>query len=117
MTLSSGVAFDVAASVACGVLIIARCLYRILLPCKLHPTCHRRWRIDDAYMAFALLPLAARATTITYSFVLNDGHDRGPATAEDAERLGMSTDDINHNRELALKLLLPGRISYALLYV
>jgi hypothetical protein len=113
-SLPPDVSFDIAASVICATLIFTRCAYRIVFPCKQHPTCHRRWRVDDAYMLFALLPLIARTATITYSFMLNPSHAREPATPEDAVDAGKSMDELNDDRELSKKLLLPARISYAL---
>lgn len=79
--------------------------------------CHRRWRIDDAYMALALLPLISRTVTIVASFMLNPDHDSDPVTLEEAAEVGMSVEDLTADRILSRKLLIPGRISYALLCV
>jgi uncharacterized membrane protein len=114
MPLTSDVSFDVAAAAICGALIIVRCAYRFFFRCTIHQTCHRRWRIDDAYMAFALLPLIARSVTISTSFVLNPNHVSTPATEEEAATLGLSVDQLNEDRTTSQKLLIPGRICYAL---
>jgi hypothetical protein len=45
-------------------LITFRLAYRALCRCDLHVSCHRTWRLDDAYMAFAILPLLARAACL-----------------------------------------------------
>lgn len=115
MTLSPNVSFDIASAGICGTLIISRCIYRLLFRCRVHPTCHRRWRVDDAFMALALLPLVGRTVTIVMSFVLNPGHSTSPVTAEEAAAAGMSIENMTSDRVLSRKLLLPGRICYALL--
>lgn len=117
MGLSSDVSFDIASAAICGVLIVCRCLYRLLFTCKLHPTCHRRWRVDDAYMALALVPLVSRTVTIVTSFLLNPEHSSSPPTEEEAAARGLSVDQLAADRVVSRKLLIPGRISYALLCV
>lgn len=114
MTLSGDVGFDIASAIICGALIISRCVYRLLFRCKVHPTCHRRWRVDDAYMALALLPLIGRTATIVMSFVLNPSHSTSPVTEAEAAEAGLSVEDMTADRVLSRKLLIPGRISYAL---
>jgi hypothetical protein len=116
MPLTSGVSFDVAVAAICGLLITVRCAYRFFFRCTIHQTCHRKWRIDDAYMAFALLPLIARTVTISISFVLNPNHASTPATEEEAAALGISVDQLNEDRVTSQKLLIPARICYAMLY-
>lgn len=115
MALSADVSFDIASAAICGTLILCRCAYRLLFRCKVHPTCHRRWRVDDIYMALALFPLVARTTTIVMSFVLNPGHSTLPVTPEEAAAAGTSVEEMTSDRVLSRKLLIPGRISYALL--
>ncbi|KAH6955638.1 hypothetical protein BKA56DRAFT_706486 [Ilyonectria sp. MPI-CAGE-AT-0026] len=114
MALPSHINLVIATAAICGVLILTRCAYRFLCPCKQHPRCHRRWRVDDTYMTFALLPLVARTLLMTYSFVLNPTTSHHPATAQDAAELGKTVGQINQDWELALKLLVPVRIFYAL---
>ncbi|KAM5358612.1 hypothetical protein ACJZ2D_015129 [Fusarium nematophilum] len=114
MALSPDVIFDIASACVCAALIVARCVYRVLFRCKLHPTCHRTWRIDDFYMTIAMLPLVGRATCISLSFVLNPSHTYEPATDAEALARGVSVDIINNERILSHKLLIPGRICYAL---
>ena len=86
-------------TVFCLLLIIIRCSYRFLRSCKIHSSCHRTWHDDDAYMAFASLPLLARAICVSFVTELT--------------REGASISDL----VLAAKLLVPARLSYALLYV
>lgn len=116
MSVSSDVAFDIASACICAILILVRCGYRLLSRCKVHESCHRTWHVDDAYMAFALLPLVGRTSCITYSFVLNPDHIYGPATEEEAAIRGVSVAQLQHDFVLSYKLLIPGRICYALLY-
>ncbi|KPM39234.1 hypothetical protein AK830_g7359 [Neonectria ditissima] len=112
--LSPDVIFDIASACVCAALIVSRCAYRALFRCRLHPTCHRTWRIDDLYMALALLPLAARTACISVSFVLNDSHTYEPATAADAAAQGISVAQLDRHRMLSHKLLMPARVCYAL---
>jgi hypothetical protein len=114
MGLLPDVSFDIASAVICGVLIVCRCLYRLLFPCKLHPTCHRRWRVDDAYMALALIPLIVRTVTIVTSFILNPDHAGSPPTAEEAAASGLSVSQLASHWVVSRKLLIPSRLSYAL---
>lgn len=117
MALSSDVALDITTACVCGALILARLAYRVLFRCKLHPTCHRTWRIDDFYMTIAILPLIGRCTCISWSFLLNQNHTYEPATEAEALAQGVTVDQLNHDRILSHKLLIPGRICYALLCV
>lgn len=112
-TLTSETKFDVAAASVCATLILCRCAYRLLFRCHRHATCHRRWRIDDTYMAFALLPLAGRTGTIVASFILNPKHDIGPSAA--GMRAIVATHEDSWDDETSYKLILPARICYALL--
>ncbi|CAH0052573.1 unnamed protein product [Clonostachys solani] len=113
MVLST-VAFDISSACICGTLILTRCLYRLFFTCKVHPTCHRRWRVDDAYMAFAIIPLVARTATISTSFKLNPDQLTTPVTMEEAQQANMSVEDLTADRILSRQLLLPARIFYAL---
>ena len=108
---------DITVACICAALILLRCGYRLLSRCRVHASCHRRWHAEDAYMAFALLPLAARTTCIALSFKLNPSHSYGPATDADAAAEGISTDQLQWNYQMSHKLLIPARISYALLCV
>ncbi|KAF4464083.1 hypothetical protein FALBO_9086 [Fusarium albosuccineum] len=114
MALSPDVIFDIASACVCAALILARVVYRVLFRCKLHPTCHRTWRIDDFYMTIAILPLIGRASCISLSFVLNPTHTYEPATEAEAAAQGISVDRLNDDRMLSHKLLIPARICYAL---
>jgi hypothetical protein len=82
-----------------GVLILFRCCYRLLSICKIHTICHRTWHSDDAWMAFAILPLAGRCACIVESFIFDHN-------AADLE-----------GQKLGRKLQIPARIFYALLCV
>lgn len=112
-------ALTISSTSVCAALIIARCVYRLVFRCHIHPTCHRRWRIDDFYMTIAILPLIGRALCILYSFYLNPDHTYRPATQAEAEAegWGVNVQDLDSDRELSHKLLLPARIFYALLCV
>merc|ERR1712000_30526 len=68
-------------------------------------------------MAFALLPLAARTGCIIMSFLLSPSHTHDLPTEQDAADVGMSVDELRQARIVALKLLIGGRLSYALLWV
>lgn len=115
MAMSPSIAFDVTVACVCAALILVRCGYRLLSRCKVHTSCHRTWHADDAWMAFALLPLVGRTTCIAASFVLNPTHTYGPATADDAAARGVSVEQLQWDYETSHKLLIPGRIMYALL--
>merc|ERR1712000_664122 len=65
-------------------------------------------------MAFALLPLAARTGCIIMSFLLSPSHTHDLPTEQDAADVGMSVDELRQARIVALKLLIGGRLSYAL---
>ncbi|KAH7146935.1 hypothetical protein B0J13DRAFT_584370 [Dactylonectria estremocensis] len=104
----------IASAAICVVLILTRCAYRVLCPCKQHPTCHRRWQVDDTYMAFALLPLIARTIVMAWSFALNPEQSHDPATLQEAADRRKTVEELNQDRELALKLVIPVRITYAL---
>jgi hypothetical protein len=114
MALSPYLQFDIASSILCGVLIVTRCTYRFFYRCRAHRTCHRQWRIDDAFMAFALLPLLGRTVTITTSFVLDPAHSYTPPTIEEADAAGLSVAKLSRDRITANQLILPARICYAL---
>jgi hypothetical protein len=116
MALSSDVAFDIASASICAVLILVRCGYRIMARCKSHEFCHRTWHVDDAYMAFALIPLMGRTFCISWSFILNPHHQHIAATQEEATRQGITLQKLEENLILSYKLLIPGRLGYALLY-
>jgi hypothetical protein len=68
-------------------------------------------------MTIAILPLIGRALCILYSFYLNPEHTYDPATQAEAEGWGVGVQDLNSERELSHKLLIPARIFYALLCV
>ncbi|KAH7147045.1 hypothetical protein B0J13DRAFT_553120 [Dactylonectria estremocensis] len=114
MALPSHVSLIIASAAICVVLILTRCAYRVLCPRKQHPTCHRRWQVDDTYMAFALLPLIARTIVMAWSFMLNPEQSHDPATLQEAADRGKAVEELNQDRELALKLVIPMRITYAL---
>ncbi|KAM5359556.1 hypothetical protein ACJZ2D_014364 [Fusarium nematophilum] len=114
MAVPSHVNLIIASAAICVVLILTRCAYRVLCPCKQHPICHRRWQVDDTYIALALLPLIARTIVMAWSFVLNPEQSHDPATPQEAEDRGKSVEELNQDRELALKLVIPVRITYAL---
>lgn len=86
-------------SVICVVLIALRCGYRLLCKCKIHVSCHRTWHQDDAWMAFAVLPLTGRSVCVGLSRQL----DRADAPLADLV--------------LAQKLFIPARVCFALLCV
>ncbi|OHF02130.1 hypothetical protein CORC01_02709 [Colletotrichum orchidophilum] len=112
--MSADVTFDIVTASICAALIIVRCGYRILLRCKVHDTCHRMWHVDDAYMAFALLPLIGRTTCISLSFYLNPTHTYDPATEEAAAARNLSVEKLAEYYVISHKLLIPARIFYAL---
>ncbi|KND91147.1 hypothetical protein TOPH_04081 [Tolypocladium ophioglossoides CBS 100239] len=115
MTLSPPVAFHIASGSICASLILLRSLYRVLFRCRVHhQSCYRRWRLDDTYMALALLPLAGRTACISLSFMLNPSETTAPATAAEAAAQNMLVAQLDVNRIVSLKLHLPGRIFYAL---
>lgn len=115
MALTPALSLDIASSALCAVLILSRCAYRLFFPCRLHSTCHRRWRIDDFYMAFALLPLIGRTVSIVMSFMLNPEQKPLLPTEDDAAEMDMSLDEVIQDRTTARKLLIPSRLCYALL--
>ncbi|KAK1673117.1 hypothetical protein BDP55DRAFT_556926 [Colletotrichum godetiae] len=112
--MSADVTFDIVTASICALLIIVRCGYRILLRCKVHDTCHRMWHVDDAYMAFALLPLIGRTTCISLSFYLNPTHTYDAATEEAAAARNLSVEKLAEYYIISHKLLIPARIFYAL---
>ncbi|KAJ0297816.1 uncharacterized protein N0V96_011142 [Colletotrichum fioriniae] len=112
--MSADVTFDIVTASICALLIIVRCGYRILLRCKVHDTCHRMWHVDDAYMAFALLPLIGRTTCISLSFYLNPTHTYDAATEEAAAARNLSVEKLAEYYVISHKLLIPARIFYAL---
>ncbi|KAH7120717.1 hypothetical protein EDB81DRAFT_814601 [Dactylonectria macrodidyma] len=114
MSLPSDVKFGIAVASVCGALILFRCGYRLLSHCKSHASCHRTWHADDAYMAFALLPLAGRTACIALSFVLNPAQVHRAATQADAAAENLTVAQLDENHVMAYKLLIPSRICYAL---
>ncbi|KAM5349007.1 hypothetical protein ACJ41O_008830 [Fusarium nematophilum] len=114
MSLSPDVKFGIAVASICGALILFRCGYRLFSRCKSHASCHRTWHADDAYMAFALLPLAGRTTCIAISFILNPAQVHRAATQADAAAQNLTVAQLDENHVTAYKLLIPSRICYAL---
>lgn len=115
MASSSSIAFHLASASISAALILLRCSYKLFFRCKGHATCHRRWHVDDTYMAFALLPLAGRTSCILSSFSMNPEQTSNFATPEEAARQNLSAEALDQNRIISNKLLLPARIFYALL--
>jgi hypothetical protein len=114
MAFSAELYFDIIAAALCTALILTRCAYRLFFRCRVHPNCHRQWRIDDAFMAFALLPLVGRTTTIVTSFILDPNQSLAPPTAAEASAAGLSLDAFTADRIASRKLIIPARICYAL---
>ncbi|KAI6778459.1 uncharacterized protein J7T54_005365 [Emericellopsis cladophorae] len=114
MALSSDLIFSIIATCLCGTLILFRCVYRAIWRCHIHKTCHRHWRSDDTIMAFALLPLIGRSATILSAYVLNPLQSMSPVSVEEANAVSLTAAQLTANRVLARKLLIPGRICYAL---
>ncbi|KAK1990194.1 hypothetical protein LX36DRAFT_754300 [Colletotrichum falcatum] len=112
--MSADVAFDMVAASICAALILVRCGYRLLWRCRIHESCHRTWHADDAYMAFALVPLIGRTASITMSFIINPTHTYGPATEEQAAARGLTVEKLAEYYVVSHKLLIPARIFYAL---
>ncbi|OLN87728.1 hypothetical protein CCHL11_05680 [Colletotrichum chlorophyti] len=112
--MSADVAFDIVTASICAALILGRCGYRLLYRCKVHGSCHRTWHVDDAYMAFALIPLVGRTACITVSFGLNPTHTYGPATEEEAAARHLDVAQLDEYYVISHKLLIPSRIFYAL---
>ncbi|KAF6804348.1 hypothetical protein CSOJ01_10266 [Colletotrichum sojae] len=112
--MSADVTFDVVTASICATLILVRCGYRIFSRCRVHDSCHRTWHADDAYMAFAIVPLVGRTSCIAVSFVLNPTHTYGPATPEVAASRGISVSMLQVDYVTSHKLLIPSRIFYAL---
>ncbi|KAK2031670.1 hypothetical protein LX32DRAFT_584391 [Colletotrichum zoysiae] len=112
--MAMDVAFDVVTAGICAVLILVRCGYRLLWRCRVHASCHRKWHADDAYMAFALIPLIGRTTSISVSFVLDPTHAYGPATEGEAAARGLTVEKLDEYYIISHKLLIPARIFYAL---
>lgn len=87
----------VAVAIICFLLILFRCCYRVACPCKIHSSCPRKWHQDDVWMALAVLPLVGRSVCVAlYNSLM---HKRDPTPAD---------------YSLALKLLIPARLNYAL---
>ncbi|KAK1854751.1 hypothetical protein CCHR01_02562 [Colletotrichum chrysophilum] len=114
MIMSVDVTFDIVTASICAALILVRCGYRIFSRCRVHDSCHRTWHADDAYMAFAIVPLIGRTTCIAISFVLNPTHTFGLPTPEDAAAQGVSIAQLEENYVASRKLLIPSRIFYAM---
>ncbi|KAH7136349.1 hypothetical protein EDB81DRAFT_870497 [Dactylonectria macrodidyma] len=112
MAVASEHVFGVIAGAVCGSLILFRCGYRLFSRCRTHPDCHRTWHADDAYMAFAIVPLVARTTIIYFSFNLNPDQTFGLPTESDAAAQGISTAQLEEKYVLSHMLLLPARVSY-----
>ncbi|KAJ0326993.1 hypothetical protein COL922a_013535, partial [Colletotrichum nupharicola] len=115
MIMSVDVTFDIVTASICAALILIRCGYRIFSRCRVHDSCHRTCHADDAYMAFAIVPLIGRTTCIAISFVLNPTHTFGLPTPEDAAAQGVSIAQLEDNYVASRKLLIPSRIFYAML--
>ncbi|KAI9148147.1 hypothetical protein HJFPF1_11971 [Paramyrothecium foliicola] len=114
MALTADLHFDIASAAICATLILTRCAYRLFFRCRVHTSCHRQWRIDDAYMAFALLPLLGRTSTIITNFILDPNQSSAPPTPAEAAAVGLSLEEFTNNRITARKLIIPARICYAL---
>ncbi|KAH7146600.1 hypothetical protein B0J13DRAFT_552338 [Dactylonectria estremocensis] len=114
MAPPSHISLIIASAATCVVLILTRIAYRVLCPRKPHPASYQRWQVDDTYMAFALLPLITRTIAMAWSFTLNPEQSHDPATLQEAADRGKTVEQLNHDRELALKLVIPVRITYAL---
>ncbi|EFQ30451.1 hypothetical protein CGRA01v4_09994 [Colletotrichum graminicola] len=112
--MSADVAFDLVTAGICATLILIRCGYRLLWRCRVHASCHRTWHADDAYMAFALVPLIGRTTCIAVSFMLNPTHTYGPATEGQAAARGLTVEKLAEYYVVSHKLVIPARIFYAL---
>ncbi|OBR05255.1 Integral membrane protein [Colletotrichum higginsianum IMI 349063] len=115
--MSADVIFDIVSATICAILILVRCGYRLFWRCRAHETCHRTWHADDAYMAFALVPLIGRTTCISVSFYLNPTHTYAHAAEEAAAARGITVESLQEYYIISHKLLIPARIFYALLYV
>lgn len=98
MQWNSEIAQIAIAAVLCAFQIVFRCVYRILGSSKAFPAIQQRWHADDSWMAFALVPLIARTICMTLIFSLDK-----PVSTKD--------------QILEQKLVIPGRLTYALLYV
>jgi hypothetical protein len=92
-------------SAICFIFILLRTAYRLLYRCRVHTNCHRKWHVDDLWMAFSILPLVGRALCIAWSNSLL-GQDAGVSAAEKYSA-----------KMLSNKLLIPGRVFYVLLLV
>lgn len=114
MALSATQNLDIATTAICTMLILIRCVYRILSRCKRHPFCHRTWHADDAYMALSLVPLAGRCICIILSFELNPSQTFEDATVEEAKARGISLEELQDYYVISHKLLIPSRIFYVL---
>jgi hypothetical protein len=71
--------------------------------------------MDDTYMTLALLPLVARTVCIYLSFSLNPDQSTAYPTESEATAHGTTVHQLAADRTLSRKLLLPSRITYALL--
>ncbi|KAK2008999.1 hypothetical protein LZ32DRAFT_661608 [Colletotrichum eremochloae] len=108
------VLFDIVTASICAALIFIRCGYRLFWRCRVHASCHRTWHADDAYMAFALVPLISRTTCISLSFILNPTQTYGPALEKDAAARDLTVEKLAEYYVISKKLLIPARIFYAL---
>ncbi|PNP58800.1 hypothetical protein FNYG_15008 [Fusarium nygamai] len=67
-------------------------------------------------MTLALVAIVAHTVFLTWSYSLNPDTRQSPATLQEAVRSRKTIEELNHDHELALKLLVPVRILCALLY-
>jgi hypothetical protein len=95
-------------------MILLRCSYRLVSSCNKRLRSSRRsfqaWQADDSWMAFATIPLIGRATCIVWQASLS-------AQGAKTDNLVLSPErsDLMNEYSLAMKLLLPARVFYALL--
>ncbi|KAK2786647.1 hypothetical protein FQN53_006351 [Emmonsiellopsis sp. PD_33] len=85
----------VASATICALQIFFRCGYRILAKCDMINSPNRSWGADDSWMAFAFIPLICRSLCMIKVF-------------------GLIQSPSIEDHVLAQKLVLPGRIFYAL---
>ncbi|TDZ31305.1 hypothetical protein CTRI78_v011828 [Colletotrichum trifolii] len=114
VTMTADVTFDIVTAAVCAALILVRCGYRVFSRCRAHDSCHRTWHADDAYMAFAVVPLVGRSACIALSFVFNPTHTFARPTPADAAARDLSVDQLDALYVASHKLLIPSRVFYAL---
>lgn len=100
MAIDGGTIHVIVTSAFCFILISFRCGYRLLSNCRIHTSCHRTWHQDDVWMGLAIFPLTARAVCVGLYDNLTAKTNITPAEAV-----------------VAMKLLIPARIFYCLVYV